>query len=311
MTAEPTTPPRDRALALLALCAPAAAQEVPTRPAVAIVRTDEPPVIDGRMDEAVWSLTPVIDDFVQVEPGQGRPPSERTEVRLLFDDDAVYIGIRCFDSDPSAIVATEMKRDASLGSDDHVRIVFDTFADRRNGYFFAVGAAGARRDGTIERGRLSTEWDGLWVAKTSIDDEGWTAEIAIPTKTVAFDQRGGNDHRRLNAGAVLRLARHSLRGGSTDAADAESGAEHGQAGSEAGADETVSLAGRVGRLGLLQQSEHFEHVGLHSAWEMSEPVARPPRARRVPRLGVASVAPFGRPTRPVGLIRPPGRITRR
>lgn len=176
------------ALVALSLCvSPAARAQVAPPIAIRATPATTPPVIDGRLDDEVWLGAEVIDDFTQVNPVNGAPPTERTEVRVLFDADHLYLGVRCFDTDPSAIVARSMARDAGHGSDDRVVITLDTFADRRNGYIFVVSAAGGKRDGIIEGTRTRYEWDGLWDARARVDDEGWTAEIAIPTKTLSFD----------------------------------------------------------------------------------------------------------------------------
>lgn len=151
-------------------------------------RVAEPPVIDGRLDEPAWHEAPVIDNFTQVDPVTGSLPSERTEVRLLYDADNLYIGVRCFDSAPELIVARSMARDAGHGSDDRIVFTLDTFGDRRSGYVFVVSAAGGKRDGLIESTRTRYEWDGLWDARTTIDELGWVAEIAIPMKTLSFTE---------------------------------------------------------------------------------------------------------------------------
>ena len=125
---------------------------------------------------------------MQSEPTQGVPASEDTEVRLLFDSENLYVGILCRDRTPSAIVATQLARDAELDVDDHVTIVLDTFFDQRNGFFFVVNPAGARADGQISNNarELELDWDGIWDARTQITAEGWAAEVAIPFKTLRF-----------------------------------------------------------------------------------------------------------------------------
>ncbi|MCP3980350.1 MAG: carbohydrate binding family 9 domain-containing protein, partial [bacterium] len=114
-----------------------------------LTRTDEPPVIDGVLDDAVWANAQPIEDFRQTEPVEGGVPSERTELRLLFDDDALYVAMRCYDSDPAGVVARVMKRDAGFGPDDFVAIVVDPFFDRRNGYYFEMSATGAIGDAAV------------------------------------------------------------------------------------------------------------------------------------------------------------------
>jgi hypothetical protein len=144
--------------------------------------------IDGVLDEAAWSAAPPIGPLVQRDPGEGVPASEATEVRVLFDADNLYFGVTCRDRTPSAIVATQLARDADLDVDDRVVIVLDPFFDHRNGFFFVVNPAGARSDGQISNNAesLSYEWDGIWSARARVTVEGWVAEIAIPFKTLRF-----------------------------------------------------------------------------------------------------------------------------
>jgi hypothetical protein len=176
------------AVALVALAVPAPAEE-PSPAAVArAFRASGPVKLDGRLDEASWAAAAPIGPLTQSEPDEGKTPSEATEVRLLYDEGHLYLGIRCFDRTPSGIVATKMGRDAELEGDDHVMVVLDTFGDRRNGFFFAVNPRGARAEGQISNNgeSLNFDWDGIWDASARIDGEGWTAELAIPFKTLRF-----------------------------------------------------------------------------------------------------------------------------
>jgi hypothetical protein len=159
----------------------------PPPPALAS-RTQAPVQLDGRLDEAAWAAAPPIGPLTQTEPREGAPPGEATEVRILRDDDNLYFGIRAFDRDPSGIAATKMGRDGDLEGDDHVMVVLDTFGDRRNGFFFAVTPRGARAEGQISNNSesLNFDWDGIWDAAARVDGEGWTAELAIPFKTLRF-----------------------------------------------------------------------------------------------------------------------------
>jgi hypothetical protein len=171
-----------------------------------LTRTDEAPVIDGVLDEAVWEQAVPIDDFRQTEPVEGGEPSERTEVRLLFDRDFLYVGFRCYDSEPDKIVARVMKRDAGLGPDDFIAIVVDPIFDRRNGYYFEMSATGARGDGLVENNnRLRKDWDGIWYGKATIDDQGWVAEMSIPYKTISFNP----STTRWGFNASRRIRRHN------------------------------------------------------------------------------------------------------
>ncbi|HSD67046.1 MAG TPA: DUF5916 domain-containing protein [Vicinamibacteria bacterium] len=169
---------------LAALPGPARAGE-----AVAFASPVAGPIsLDGRLDEAAWRGAPSIGGLTQTEPDEGREPTDATEVRIVLDDHGLYFGIRCFDRDPAGIAATKMGRDSELEGDDHVMLVLDTFGDRRNGFFFAVNPRGARAEGQISNNgeELNFDWDGIWDAAARVDDGGWTAEIAIPFKTLRF-----------------------------------------------------------------------------------------------------------------------------
>ena len=155
---------------------------------ISATRTPKPPVIDGRLDDKVWKRATPIDAFMQVDPVEGAAPTQRTVVRILFDADTIYVGVRCFDKRPDLIVGKELRRDAGLGSDDRVSIVFDPFGTSRDGFFFELSVTGARRDGLVENNRrIRIEWDGVWWGETSRDDKGWSAEFRIPVKTLSFD----------------------------------------------------------------------------------------------------------------------------
>jgi hypothetical protein len=159
-----------------------------TPPTAAAVRTDDPIRLDGALDEPAWSGAAPIGPLLQREPKEGAPPSETTEVRVVFDARSLYLGITCRDRTPSAIVSTQLARDSELDVDDHILIAVDPFFDHRNGYFFVVNPAGARTDGQISNNseHLSFEWDGIWDARTRVTGEGWVAEIEIPFKTLRF-----------------------------------------------------------------------------------------------------------------------------
>jgi hypothetical protein len=170
---------------LAALPPPAQAERVATA-----VPCAQPPVLDGRLDDACWANAPVVTAFTQVLPVEGAPPSERTEVRFAFTADYLYVAVRCFDAEPGRILASQLRRDASFDSDDYVAVVFDTFARAREGYLFSVNPAGARRDALFGKfSELNVSWDALWDARARVDESGWSAEIAIPCKSLSFDPR--------------------------------------------------------------------------------------------------------------------------
>ncbi|MFQ6093107.1 MAG: DUF5916 domain-containing protein [bacterium] len=168
-------------------------QKSDVRPEDYILRASEialPIKIDGKLDDEAWSLAAPADDFAQYEPFEGKVPSEKTEVRVVYDRNNLYLGITCFDSLPDKIVATEMRRDSRLEKNDRVTLIFDTFHDHRNCFFFSFNPLGARVDGIVtDEGRdINRDWDGVWYCATSIDDRGWCAELAIPFRTLRFQQ---------------------------------------------------------------------------------------------------------------------------
>lgn len=155
--------------------------------------------LDGRIDEAVWQAAIPISDFTQQEPIEGAQPSERTEIRVVFDEDNLYIGAIIYD-DPEGILAFQRERDAGLGTDDRFMWILDTFLDGRTGYFFEINAAGLMGDGVIGSGGggrggggggggggTNKAWDGIWEARTFIRPDGWSAEIQIPFRTLNFN----------------------------------------------------------------------------------------------------------------------------
>ncbi len=169
--------------------APALAQDRDV-PSLRLARVVAPPIIDGMLDDPAWAQAAVINDLWQVEPLEGAQPSQRTEVRIAYDDDFIYFGVRCFDHEPDRIIASQLKRDGSLEADDRIEIVIDPFFDRRNGFLFATNPVGARFDALIESNRrVFEDWDGIWYCRATIDEQGWSAEIAIPFKTISFNPR--------------------------------------------------------------------------------------------------------------------------
>src|SRR5712675_121148 len=154
------------------------------------IRINDAIKIDGMLDEAAWSLVQPATEFLQQQPNEGAPASERTEVRVLFDDKNIYIGIRAFDSDAAHINARELVRDADFSNDDTVSIVLDTYHDRRNGFRFVVNPLGTQQDALItDEGRdINITWNGAWVSAGRIDDKGFTVEIEIPLTTLRFKE---------------------------------------------------------------------------------------------------------------------------
>jgi hypothetical protein len=174
------------AVFLFAACAaPALAQE--SRPIATAVAASEAPTIDGVLDDRVWQSATPLSDFVQAEPLEGQPASEPTEVRIVYDDDAIYVGAMMHDADPSQIVTTDTRRDAGLGDMDSFQFIFDTFRDQQNGFVFGTNAAGIQYDGQVrDQGNTSSSWDGSWDVKTSVTEAGWSAEFRIPLRTLRY-----------------------------------------------------------------------------------------------------------------------------
>lgn len=153
-------------------------------------RVSEQIKIDGFLNEPAWTEAEVISDFYQQEPKEGEPASEKTDIRVLFDDKNLYFAVRAFDSEPFKINARELVRDSSFANDDKVEIVLDTFHDRRNAFRFAVNPLGTQQDALItDEGRdVNLSWDAAWISEGKRDSKGWTAEIAIPLTTLRFTQ---------------------------------------------------------------------------------------------------------------------------
>lgn len=154
--------------------------------------------IDGRLDETAWQKLTPQGAFVQMDPREGQPISERTEVRVFYDQDKIYFAVKCFDSEPGKISRWLDARDARPQVDS-IGIFLDPFGDRRAGYVFTVHAGGSQYDGLLAEGADPDDtWDGVWQSASRIEDWGWAAEMAIPFKSVRFatDQPWGFNIRR-------------------------------------------------------------------------------------------------------------------
>lgn len=151
------------------------------------VRVDHSPRLDGTLDDPLWQQTKPITDFLQREPYEGQKPTEVTEVRILYTANAVYFGIVCYDSDPSGIVARELRRDVNQDLDDNFEILISPTNDHQNGYAFQINPLGTQLDGLItEEGDMDSGWDGVWTSEARIDTKGWTATVEIPFTTLNF-----------------------------------------------------------------------------------------------------------------------------
>ena len=162
------------------------------RVTVRAIRLKEPIVVDGRLDDPVYRDAAPIGDFVQQDPREGEPASEKTDVWIFFDDKNVYVSVRCWDAHPERLVVTEMRRDnQGIFNNDNVSVAIDTFYDRRTGVLFTTNALGGRRDQQINSaGSLNIDWNPVWETQGSRDDRGWTTEMAIPFKSLRFRTSG-------------------------------------------------------------------------------------------------------------------------
>ena len=175
------------------------------RRALAAVRATIAPTIDGRLDDAAWNAAAVGRDFVQRAPDVMQPATQRTEVRVLFDDAALYVAMRMFDGAPDSIVAPLARRDADPYS-DWAELSIDGYLDRRTAFRFMVNPAGVQRDALVSGDDLFTEdigWDAVWASATRRDSAGWTAELRIPLSQLRFGVGAGASRWGLQAGRFL------------------------------------------------------------------------------------------------------------
>jgi hypothetical protein len=144
--------------------------------------------LDGILDEAVWKRAQDAGEFVQQDPVLGSAPSERTEIRVAFNKDHLYIGVINFDSEPDKLQGNTSKRDEFLSADDRFMWTMDTFLNQQTGYFFEMNPAGLMADALMGPGGTNNrEWDGIWNAKVRQSEIGWVIEIDIPFRSIAFD----------------------------------------------------------------------------------------------------------------------------
>ncbi len=171
---------------------------------VLAVRVNQGPKIDGFLSDSVWQSAVPFTGFRMVEPQPNSDPTEKTELRVLYDEVSLFIGVLCLDSEPGRIAANTMAHDGSEGSgggsmgygfhhggpntssDDLIRVLIDPFQDKRNAYLFYVNPLGARSEGLAYGGDPSLNWDGIWEAKSRVLENGWSAELRIPFKTISF-----------------------------------------------------------------------------------------------------------------------------
>ena len=159
-------------------------------------RVERAPKLDGTLNDPSWQMASPVANFLQREPFEGQPPTEKTEVRILYDKHSVYFGVLCFDSEPSKIVASELRRDVSQELDDYFEIIIDSAHDLRNAYVFQTNPLGTQRDALITEEQHTDSgtsdgdpgWDGVWTSEARTSKEGWIATLVTPFSTLNFMQ---------------------------------------------------------------------------------------------------------------------------
>jgi hypothetical protein len=168
--------------------------------------------LDGKLNEPVWQKAIRISNFTQRELNIGEPATERTEVAIIYKAKILYIGFWGYDSEPDKLVAREMKRDFDFDLEDNFEVIIDTYNDDRNGFLFVINPNGARADVQVLNNGESENiyWNGVWNAKTSINDEGWFAEIEIPFSTLKFSSEVDEQFWGINFERNIRRKREQL-----------------------------------------------------------------------------------------------------
>ena len=198
------------ALAVFGIAAVTAAAGAPqppgTRPNIAAARVEQAPSLDGEVaGDSTWQSAPPATGFWQEQPDEGQPASERTEVRVVYTDDTLYVGVICYDRAPGQIIVSDSRRDAPLDETDSFQVIFDTYRDQLNGFVFGTNPAGIEYDGQVTNegqgggglgpgqrqqagsgGGFNLNWDGAWEVRSRITEIGWSAEFAIPFRTLRF-----------------------------------------------------------------------------------------------------------------------------
>lgn len=155
-------------------------------PSVLAVARSTPVTLDGRLDEAVWRAAQPASDFVQQRPDDGQPATQRTEVRILYDDEALYVGARMFDTEGAAGVRTRLVRRDQWVDADWLELIFDTFHDHVGRTSFMVNPSGVKRDAGVASQFMDQAWDAVWEVATAVDSLGWVAEFRIPFSQLRF-----------------------------------------------------------------------------------------------------------------------------
>ncbi|MDJ0656584.1 MAG: DUF5916 domain-containing protein [Xanthomonadales bacterium] len=166
------------------------------RPSLRALPLDTAPVLDGVLQEPAWTDVEPATGFVQIQPDEGQPASQRTEVYLGYTADYLYIGVMAYDDSPDLIIVADSRRDSSLSNTDSFQVIIDGLLDRQNGFVFGTNPAGIEYDGQVTKegagqfssggGGFNLNWDATWQVQTRITEQGWSAEFEIPFKTLRY-----------------------------------------------------------------------------------------------------------------------------
>jgi hypothetical protein len=206
-------------LASLATAQSAAESAPAERPVARAIRAAEPPRVDGDvLNDSVWAAVEGVEGFWQITPNEGEPSSERTVVKIAYTGTTLYIAVICYDRTPADIITSESRRDAPLDNTDSFQIIFDTYRDTQNGFVFGTSPAGLEYDAQVTNegagtgsgnfggggrqtggsgGGVNVNWDGAWQVRSVAGDFGWSAEFAIPFRTLRYPA-GADRHWGMN-----------------------------------------------------------------------------------------------------------------
>lgn len=171
---------------------PTQATSNPTVPTAVAVRAATPPRIDGRGDDAVWQVAQKYGGFRQFQPRVDTTPSFQTEFQVAYDEKNLYVFVRMFDPHPDSIMHALSRRDVR-GPSDQIKLLIDSYADRRSGYELAVNPDGVKRDFSMsDDGNEDDSWNGIWDVATNVDEKGWTAEFRVPLSQLRYAKSESN-----------------------------------------------------------------------------------------------------------------------
>ena len=177
--------------------------DVKERPSANSIQLKADPVIDGEViNDELWQQYPAFDGLKQIRPYSGQPASEKTDIRIGYTETMLYVAVVCYDSQPDKLVVSDARRDASLDGTDSFQFIIDTYHDKQNGFIFGTNSLGIEYDGQVDNegqgnfnnnrqqggtiGGFNLNWDASWEVKAQVGDYGWSAEFAIPLRTIRF-----------------------------------------------------------------------------------------------------------------------------